>query len=98
MYPSDDQPPFRRAPKKTNPQGPKGHEAFLKALETAGAVVTMAMLNGDIRKGTVKTSDKYTISLKETREDGSYQVYVIFKHAIEEYWTDPADQPTKQAA
>lgn len=99
MFPSDAQPPFKRTPKKSNPQAPKGHEAFLKALETAGAVVRVAMLNDPetTMKGTIRTSDKYTISLKVDREDGSHQVFVLFKHAIESFWTDPADQP-KQAA
>ena len=99
MYPSDTQPPFKRTPKKTNPQAPKGHEAFLKALETAGAIVRVALVTSPetTMKGTIRASDKYTISLKVDRDDGSHQVFVLFKHAIESFWTDPADQP-KQAA
>lgn len=81
--------PFRKKPANS----PEGHAAFLKAIENAQGVIRVMKTSGEIRKGSVKTSDKYTISLKETREDGSYQVYVIFKHAIEEFWTDPADNP-----
>jgi sRNA-binding regulator protein Hfq len=100
MYPSDEQPPFRRTIKKASSQAPKGHEAFLKALETAGAIVRIAMVSDPetVMKGTIRASDKYTISLKVDRDDGTHQVYVLFKHAIESFWTDPADQPHKQAA
>lgn len=100
MYPSDDQPPFRRSPKKVAaPNVPKGHEAFLKALETAGAVIRVAML-GDpdtVMIGTIRSSDKFTISLKVDRPDGTHQVFVLFKHAIESFWTDPTDQINKAA-
>ncbi len=81
-------------PKK--PVAPKGHEAFLKALESAGAVVSVALINSPDAapmKGTIKHSDKFTISLKVDRDDGTYQVYVLFKHAIESFWTNPEDQP-----
>jgi sRNA-binding regulator protein Hfq len=74
---------------------PKGHEAFLKALEAAGAVVNIALVSSSDAppmKGTIKHSDKYTISLKVDRADGSYQVFVVFKHAIECFWTNPEDQ------
>lgn len=87
------------APRKTpfvkKPVSPKGHEAFLKALEAAGAVVNIALLtspDAPPMKGVIKHSDKYTISLKVDRPDGSYQVFVVFKHAIECFWTNPEDQ------
>lgn len=93
------QPPKRPFVKKSA-AAPKGHEAFLKALENAQAIVTIAMLNDpeSTMKGTIKHSDKYTISLKVDREDGSHQVFVLFKHAIESFWTDPKDQPTSKPA
>ena len=68
---------------------PKGHEAFLKVLETAVATVRISLMSGTTLTGTVKHSDKYTISLRVDRDDGTYQVYVIFKHAIEMFWTTP---------
>lgn len=69
---------------------PAGHEAFLKALEAGGAIVTIKMgTDGTELKGTIKHSDKYTVSLRCDRDDGSYQVYVIFKHSIEMFWTNP---------
>jgi sRNA-binding regulator protein Hfq len=77
----------------------KGHEAFLKALEAAGAVVNVALMTdpgAPPMKGTIKHFDKYTISLKVDHKDGTYQVFVIFKHAIESFWTNPIDQ-TKAA-
>jgi sRNA-binding regulator protein Hfq len=83
------------APFVKKPMPPKGHEAFLKALENAGAVINVTLIaspDAAPMKGTIKHSDKYTISLKVSREDGSHQVYVIFKHAIESFWTNPEDQ------
>ena len=79
--------------RKKPANAPAGHEAFLKALEAAQATVSVRLVNDPevVLKGTIKHSDKYTISLKVTRADGTYQVYVIFKHAIEQFWTDPVD-------
>lgn len=86
-----DQPHF--TPRKSfvkKPAAPKGHEAFLKALEQAGATINVTLLSGENMKGTLKHSDKYTISLRQDYEDGRYQVFVIFKHAIETFWTNPS--------
>jgi len=78
----------KRAPKAAQP---KGHEAFLKALEASGATVIVEMNDGSSLTGTIKHSDKYTISLKVSKEaekgDGAYQVYVIFKHSITLFYT-----------
>ncbi len=72
-------------------QQPKGHEAFLKALEASGATVIVEMSDGSSLTGTIKHSDKYTISLKVSKErekgDGAYQVYVVFKHSIVLFYT-----------
>lgn len=82
-----------RKPFVKKPAAPKGHEAFLKALEQAGAKIHVTLLSGDVMRGTLKHSDKYTISLRvDNTEDGTYQVYVIFKHAIETFWTNPTDK------
>lgn len=82
-----------RPPLPKKPAPLKGHEAFLKALETGGAIVNVSMTTDPKPlKGTIKHSDKYTISLKVDRDDGTYQVYVLFKHAIESFWTNPEDQ------
>ena len=89
--------PRPKAPFNKKPvAAPKGHEAFLKALESAGAVINVALTTSpDAKplKGTIKHSDKYTISLKVDQPGGTYQVYVLFKHAIESFWTNPEDQP-----
>lgn len=84
--------PARRAfvNKKKPKEGPIGHEAFLKALEGGGALVTIKLASdGTELRGTIKTSDKFTISLKCDKPDGSYQTYVIYKSAIEMFWTNP---------
>lgn len=65
---------------------PKGHEAFLKALETSGAEICVEFLDsipGDpvFLIGIVKHSDAYTISLDTC---GGY-TEVIFKHAIRKF-------------
>jgi sRNA-binding regulator protein Hfq len=60
---------------------PKGHEAFLKALEASGAPVTFEKVSsGEKITGSIKHSDKYTISVlcdNATR--------VLFKHDISEF-------------
>jgi len=74
----------KRTPKASTP---KGHEAFLKALEASGAQVTCEFTDGTSMTGTVKHSDKFTISMKVTNSDESYQVYVLFKHDIRLFFT-----------
>jgi sRNA-binding regulator protein Hfq len=65
----------------------KGHEAFLKALETSGAVISIEKCDGTKLEGVVKHSDKYTISVRQTTTmtNGSYVDRVIFKHDISEF-------------
>lgn len=73
-----------------------GHELFLRGLETAGAIVTIQELDtNETFTGIIKHCDSSTISLRVDREDGTYQVYVFFKHAIKKFWVDPANQPPK---
>lgn len=68
---------------------PKGHEAFLKTLEDANATIFIQELDtNEIHTGTIKRSDKYTISLSVSAL-GGYQVYVFYKHAIKKFWTTP---------
>lgn len=96
-----DQPQFTPRAKnfiKKSAVAPKGHEAFLKALEQAGAKITVTLLSGDTMRGTLKHSDKYTLSLRVDAGDGTYQVYVIFKHAIETFWTNPTTAAVPDAA
>jgi len=59
-----------------------GHESFLKALEASGAVIEITKTSGDVLKGVVKHSDKFTISLDE---GNGKPPRVLFKHAIEEF-------------
>ncbi|WKZ86373.1 RNA chaperone Hfq [Ralstonia pickettii] len=59
----------------------KGHEAFLKALETSGASISVLMASdGESIVGRVKTSDKFTVSLETN--DGTW---VVFKHDISRF-------------
>lgn len=61
---------------------PKGHEAFLKALEASGATVSFLKAScEETVTGTIKTSDKYTISVLT---DGG-MTRVLFKHDISEF-------------
>jgi sRNA-binding regulator protein Hfq len=70
----------------------KGHEAFLKALETTNARITVEKCDGSIIKGTVKHSDHFTISIRcETGKDR-----VVFKHDISEFSATPAVKPAAQ--
>ena len=74
--------PAQQQQKKSKPTG---HEAFLKGLEASKARLVIEMMSGDFIEGTVKRSDKYTVSLK-TKEG----TMVIFKHAIAAFTTPDA--------
>ena len=76
---------LRTQPRKTKSAPvPKGHEAFLKALESSGATVYFEKVSsGAVVKGLLKHSDKFTVSVLE---DGG-QTRVLFKHDISEFWT-----------
>lgn len=63
---------------------PTGHEAYLKALETSGATVTFEKAStGQIVIGSIKTSDKYTVSI-QTPEG----TRVLFKHDLSEFFVN----------
>jgi sRNA-binding regulator protein Hfq len=74
---------FKLKSKKTSNEGElKGHEAFLKALETSAAMVKIEKISsGATISGKVKHSDKFTVSLQD--EFGTTRV--IFKHDISEF-------------
>jgi len=67
----------------------KGHELFLKALETSGAMVTIQKRDGTIVVGTIKHSDKFTVSVRVASfSEGAGETFrdrVIFKHDISEF-------------
>ncbi len=72
--------------KPVNTNAPKGHEAFLKGLENSAVPVTFEKISsGEKITGVIKTSDKYTVSIMQTRPDGTYQTRVLFKHDISEF-------------
>lgn len=65
-----------------------GHEAFLKQLETSKAEIRIVTTAGEVFSGVVKHSDKYTVSIRSSEEEGTV---VFFKHAIERFHpTEPA--------
>lgn len=62
---------------------PKGHEAFLKALEASVAQVEFFLVSEPTSiVGYIKTSDKYTISIVEA---GEQCPIVVFKHDISRF-------------
>jgi hypothetical protein len=70
-------------PKTSAKPGPKGHEALLKGLEASGAQVEVMLRDVDVpKRGIVKRSDSYTISLETTLPNGSTVTDVLFKHAM----------------
>ena len=70
----------RKSPQKHD--APKGHEAFIRALEVSGAIVTFEKAsNGEKITGKIKTSDKYTVSIQSV--EGTR---VLFKHDISEFF------------
>jgi len=68
----------------------KGHEAFLKGLEEAQAIVEIMLMDDESFTGKIKHSDKYTVTISVDKLDGGYQNFVIFKHAIKYFWTNPS--------
>lgn len=70
-------------------QQPKGHEAFLKALETSGVEVEFWIISEPLKiRGKIKTSDKFSVSVMETTCDGLESVgipMVIYKHDISRF-------------
>jgi sRNA-binding regulator protein Hfq len=72
-------------PGRKEPAKPKGHEAFLKALETSGTQIQLEKMSGEIVVGTVKHSDKYTITVRYEAGTGEIVNRVIFKHDISEF-------------
>ena len=68
------------------PSAPKGHEAFLKALEVSGTEIEVEKkASGECIVGVVKHSDKYTITLRCVDSAGAVLNRVIFKHDISEF-------------
>lgn len=65
---------------------PKGHEAFLKALELSGATLCVQKVNGTIVLGVLRHSDKYTLTVR-TPYDGGTRDRVLFKHDISEFFS-----------
>jgi sRNA-binding regulator protein Hfq len=98
MTPTNFNSETRRPRIAKKPEAPKGHEAFLKSLETNNAVMKVELAHGDILEGTIKHSDKYTISLRVDEGKGGQQVYVLFKHSIVRFWTNPNMQKTEPTA
>jgi sRNA-binding regulator protein Hfq len=87
-YPKSVSRPILGADRKQKSQvSPKGHEAYLKALEASGATVTIEkMSSGEQISGQIKTSDKFTISVKVFVQGGdSYITRVLFKHDVSEF-------------
>ena len=83
-----------RFPQRTakKPNAPKGHEAFLKALEASGATVCFEKISSDTTVvGTIKHSDKYTVSVID---GNSGSTRVLFKHDISEFSPFEQQQPT----
>ena len=79
-----------RMPVARKPNAPKGHEAFLKALEASNAVVLFEKSSsGEKVTGKIKCSDKYTISVQVPlpNETDKYITRVLFKHDISEFST-----------
>ena len=72
-------------PKKTAKPAakvPKGHESYLKALESSGTKVSFTKIStSEVVTGVVKTSDSYTVSIQQT--EGTR---VLFKHDISEFF------------
>lgn len=72
---------------------PKGHEAFLKALESSGTEVTFEKASsGTFVVGKVKHSDKYTVSVQSAGV-----TRVLFKHDISEFSAPAPERAAPEA-
>lgn len=84
----------QKKPSKVAP--PKGHEAFLRALETSEAIIRIEKCDGTIVQGLIKHSDKFTISIRTVTSAGHVD-RVIFKHDISEFSAISARPSVPQA-
>jgi glycine/D-amino acid oxidase-like deaminating enzyme len=79
--------PALRRPRAARPAAPpKGHEAFLKALEASGATIAVVKVSGGTIVGVLRHSDKYTLTVR-TAHDGGHRDRVMFKHDISEFYS-----------
>lgn len=80
---------LNKKPQAKRSQQPKGHEAFLKALEASGAEVEFWLISEPLKiRGKVKTSDKFSVSIMETSADGVETAcfpIVVYKHDISRF-------------
>lgn len=76
-------------PTVRRPSKPKqtftGHEAFLKQLEQYRSPITVIYRDGGESTGTVRCSDKFTITLRVEAAPGAFHEWVIFKHDISRF-------------
>lgn len=78
----DRSPAYPHSPRAKAKTTPTGHEAYLKALETSGAMVAFEKAStGQVVVGPIKTSDKYTISVQT-----EFGTRVLFKHDLSEFF------------
>lgn len=83
--------PILKAPHRPlQKDGPKGHEMLLRMMITGKADTHIVLMSGDLIRGTIYESDKYTVSLRTIEKpDGDFESphpVIIFKHAIERMW------------
>jgi sRNA-binding regulator protein Hfq len=79
---------FRTPSRSAAPQT-KGHDSVLKAIQNRNQVLHVMKLSGEESSGLIVGRDKYTVTLKDAQ--GIRRV--IFKHAIEEFWTTETVTP-----
>lgn len=72
----------KRRPEEPGKRAQKlaGHEAYIESLRVDGAEIRIELVNGKSATGTIKTADKYTVSIMT--EQGNTRV--VFKHAMVE--------------
>lgn len=77
------QPDYKNYPQRAPSNLTKGHDSVLKAIQNRGTKLHVQLMSGETRVGLIVGRDKFTVTL--LCEDKTRRV--IYKHAIEEFWT-----------
>lgn len=75
-----------------SPAKAKGHDVVLAAIQDKGRDINIQLLSGEKIVGKVVARDKFTISI----EQAGGTTYVVYKHAIETFWSDRDASPAPQ--
>lgn len=78
-------PAFSSGPIRKAPHVAKGHDAILKNLQDRGALIHITTVGGEAYHGKMINRDRYTITIRITHADKTFDDMTVYKHAIESF-------------